>query len=494
MQMVVQRELLVASRRTGSYWARVLAGGFATLALLPHSSGIRNGRELFFTAIVLGFVACVFEGVRRAAGSIANEKEQGTLGLLLLTPLTGAELLRGKFAAIGISAFQTALAVVPILAASLLLGGISAGEFLRAMLGLGHALTLAIFLGLIASTKTSDAVKAMSRTWALLGVCAALLTAFGFASPPLRPINPMTPLVSISDREYRRAPLAFWISILLSQTFVWSALRTYGRRLVGDLRVEQEKAISAQSSLILDARGRPQLVPKPVILPGANPVASGPDPKVHAQDSPRWFKEDPIEWFTLRDMRMHSGRIGAFFITLVAAWISIALPPVGVVLAVVGVGTLIISLCITSARSMANLRQSGFLPLLITTPLGERGVLGGHRRGLRRMFFWPFVMTSLAIVIVIVRMDVPRGGEWLVVCYFVGGFFLLGWATPWIANVAALKSATPQRAVAWTIFFVLLLPRLFLFVMGDAVYFLAVGLLARRYVRRNFRRLVSEGI
>src|SRR4051794_27375056 len=104
MQMVVQRELRAAARRPGSYWARVWAGGFAMLALMEHTGSVVNGRSLFFTAVFLSCIVCVFEGVRRAAGSIVNEKNEGTLVLLLLTPLTGEELFRGKFAAIAISA------------------------------------------------------------------------------------------------------------------------------------------------------------------------------------------------------------------------------------------------------------------------------------------------------------------------------------------------------------------------------------------------------
>ena len=72
------------------------------------------------------------------------------------------------------------------------------------------------------------------------------------------------------------------------------------------------------------------------------------------------------------------------------------------------------------------------------------------------------------------------------------GIFFLAWMTPWFAAAAALRTKTPQRAVGWTIFFVLLVPRLFLCWIGDAVYFGLAGPFVRDYVLKNFRRLVGE--
>ena len=71
-------------------------------------------------------VADELEGVRQASTSIVEERVEGTLGLLLLTRVRGAELLLGKFAALAFFSMQTLLAVGPIVAMSLIVGGVSA--------------------------------------------------------------------------------------------------------------------------------------------------------------------------------------------------------------------------------------------------------------------------------------------------------------------------------------------------------------------------------
>src|SRR4051812_46792000 len=97
MQIALQRELLVGARRSGTYWARIFAGTLAAFALFQDASRNFAGRDMFFTALTIAFFACVFEGVRRGAGAVADEKNEGTLGLLFLTKLSGPQLMFGKY-------------------------------------------------------------------------------------------------------------------------------------------------------------------------------------------------------------------------------------------------------------------------------------------------------------------------------------------------------------------------------------------------------------
>lgn len=474
MQMVVERELRAAARRPGTFWMRVLAGGFAALALLQNTGNVRDGRNLFFTAVTLAFIACVFEGVRRASSSIATERTEGTLDLLFLTSLTGPELLRGKFAAIVISAFPTAVAVVPILAASLLLGGVSPGEFLRALLALAHALTLVITFGIVASARSPDGNAAMARTLIGIAFSAGILIFLAFSIPILRAINPMTPVVSISGGEYARAQWSFWISIGLWQSFGWLWLQTTGRRLVAHSQAEQEKAFREVAPVRMEEwRYTPGNV-----MPA------------RIKDSPRWFKENPIDWFTVRHMGMHEGRWGVLFISLFLGVLGVIAAPLGGVFSFFAIATLVLCLSVTSARSMARLKESGMLELLLTTPLGDRGILKGHRSGLNRVFLWPYVTWVLVMCTLVFREG--RGLDSFFFGYLIAGVCLAGWMTPWFGVAAALKTKTPQRAVGWTIFFVLLVPRLFFCWLGDAIYFAIVGLGVRSYVKTNFRSLIAE--
>jgi ABC-type transport system involved in cytochrome c biogenesis permease component len=370
MQMVVQRELQVAARRSGTYWARFIAGGIAAIAILQQTGGISNGRRLFFTAVTLAAIVTFYEGMRRATAAIAKEKREGTLGLLLLTPLTGPELMRGKFAAIALSTFQTGLAAVPVLAASLLFGGVSAGEFARAIIALAHGLSLVIVLGLAVSTNAKDE-ETPNAPIGFVVAAAGIFATLIWTIPRFRWINPMTPILEISDGEYGISPWGFWISIALWQAMGWLKLRAHGRALIEMVRAREEAAFTQRAPVRIenwkDKSGD--------FVPG------------RINDAPRWFDGNPMEWYTLRDVGMHVGRWGALIMTIAAAACVMIFPGAGQVVWFIGFGTLLISLCVTSARPIARLHEWGALELMITTPLGERGILEGHMSGLKNCFF-----------------------------------------------------------------------------------------------------------
>src|SRR4051812_29311473 len=110
MQMVVQRELRAASRRRVTYWGRFFAA-LAGIFVLSQGSQAVRGADLFGPTATVAGVLCILDAIRRAAATIAEEKASGTLGLLMLTPLSGQELLFGKFYSVLIEALPMALAV-----------------------------------------------------------------------------------------------------------------------------------------------------------------------------------------------------------------------------------------------------------------------------------------------------------------------------------------------------------------------------------------------
>ena len=473
-QMVALRELRVAARKPGNYWLRVAAGAFAALALLPHTGGISNGRNLFFSAVVLATIACVVEAARRASASIASEKNEGTLGLLLMTPLTGTGLFRGKFMAIVVSVLPMALAAVPVLAASLLLGGVSGGEFLRALVAIAHIVMLVIALGICISARQKNPDAGFIATLAMVVFAAGPLTGCANGIPDIRSVNPMTPLLAIPDGEFARTPIAFFLSIFLWQGFAWSLLQMQGARLTQTLNALQEETFRETAP----ARAENWQHKSRAFAPARLNYA------------PRWFKENPMEWFTMRHLDSHSNRWTAVFISVVMGIMGVLFHEMGRVFLIFALPVLGISLAIASARSMARLKESGALELLLTTPLSDRGILEGHRRGLRKVFMWPFLIW-VAVMIFLFRPFLDDAG-WLIPAYFGAGVILLAWATPWFGVAAALKTKTSARAAGATIFFTLVLPRLFMCYMGDAIYFAIAGPFVRNYVRKNFRRLVAE--
>src|SRR5438552_16331975 len=111
---------------------------------------------------------CLLSGVRATADCLSEEKREGTLGLLFLTDLKGYDVVLGKLAATSLNAFYGLIAIFPVLAIPLLLGGVSIGEFWRMTVVLANALFFSLAAGIFVSAMSRGARKAMAGTFLLI--------------------------------------------------------------------------------------------------------------------------------------------------------------------------------------------------------------------------------------------------------------------------------------------------------------------------------------
>lgn len=484
MQMVIQRELRAGSRRPITYWGRFFAAAAGVFALWQTAQTVKDGRQLFFVTAIVASTLCVLDAIRRAAASISEEKVEGTLGLLILTPLSGAELLFGKFFAVALASMPLALAVVPVFGVCVLLGGISAGEFVRLTLALAHALTISIFIGIFVSSNLRSSLSGMFLTVVMIGllcVMSAPLLAFGI-------INPLAPIATIPDLTYRASPRLFWISLSISQATVFGLLWLYGRRFAHRWRHDQEFEIPAYESST-PATAVPQTTFNAQLH--SSPFA------YRSLYSPRWFSGNPIEWLTLREMSMHSGDLVLIIGAIVCAIFSFT--PISLFYSFLFSAGLLIFMCIASSRTFAVARQSNSMELLITTPLGVEGMIKGHVAALQKIFFIPSVIMvatfTVYLAIGTIRNEIiyrrfnltsSAGFAW----YSLVGFALALLATPWIGMWMGLRCKTPARAALATITLVLILPRFGGCILIDPFYFVIAWAVARDRVYSDFHQLI----
>ena len=85
---------------------------------------------------------------------------QVSLGLLFLTDLKGYDIVLGKLAATSLNTFYGMLAIFPVLAISLLVGGVSGGEFWRMVLVSVNNLLFSLAVGIVCSAISRDERKA----------------------------------------------------------------------------------------------------------------------------------------------------------------------------------------------------------------------------------------------------------------------------------------------------------------------------------------------
>src|SRR6266566_1749588 len=126
---------------------------------------------------VLALLYCLAAGRRSTADCLSEEKREGTLGLLFLTKLKGHDVVLGKLVATSLNSFFCLLAIFPVLAVPLLMGGITNGEFWRMVLVLVNTFLLSLAIGVMASALSWDARRAMGTNFLLLLLIMAVLPA-----------------------------------------------------------------------------------------------------------------------------------------------------------------------------------------------------------------------------------------------------------------------------------------------------------------------------
>src|SRR5260221_10716681 len=176
---IAERELRVASRKRSTFWLRVIAAlvalvigcGFLAISMGAASVGLgptAMGKALFSVLTWLSFAAGTSAGFFFTSDCLSEEKREGTLGFLFLTDLRGYDVVAGKLLATSLRGLFALLALLPILAITLLMGGVTGAQFWKTALSLVNALFFSLSVGLFVSTISHDSQKAMAATFVLL--------------------------------------------------------------------------------------------------------------------------------------------------------------------------------------------------------------------------------------------------------------------------------------------------------------------------------------
>src|SRR5438552_5339389 len=236
---IVERELRLKARRPRTYGFRcgmVLAFAVISFGILAvdWSAGQNPtvmGQHLFWTLSGLAFACALMAGPVVTADCLCDEKREGTLGLLFLTDLKGHDVVLGKLAATSLRGFYGLLAVVPVLAVPLLMGGITNGEFWRMVLVLVDTFLLSLAIGMLGSALSRDFRRAMAANFALLLVFLGLLPACATVIAYLHPSHQLIPELFFScpayafylcsDARYGMKPTHFWWSVGMLHGLTW---------------------------------------------------------------------------------------------------------------------------------------------------------------------------------------------------------------------------------------------------------------------------------
>ena len=388
---IVARELRVAARKRSTFWLRVVAALVAVVigsgCLMLTKAGLFGtsslGSVLFGALTWISLVAALSAGLFFTSDCLSEEKREGTLGFLFLTDLRGYDVAGGKLLATSLRGFYALLAVLPILAVTLLMGGVAGAQFWKTSLALLNALFCSLAAGLFVSAISRDSQKALAATLFLL-----LLFIFGgpLGDAILAGIKKrgFSAVLSLSSPGYvfrtagywGRSP--YWIGLLLTQAVAWLL---FGLACALIPRTWQERAAtksagtkgSAYAWKYGGARRRMKLRRK-------------------------LMDRNPVLWLACRE---HWQSLGLWTITILAG-VGFALLtgfplPQGAWMAwsyIGGLGTLVLYLLVASqaCRFLVEARRSGLTELLLVAPLEEKQIVRGQWRALLRMFGLPILL------------------------------------------------------------------------------------------------------
>jgi len=455
----VGRELLGAARRRSTYWGRMISAGAALVVggwilLIPQLPPKELGMTLFIGLTVVASVYSLFVGLFRTADCLSEEKREGTLGLLFLTDLKGYDIVFGKLAATSLNAFYGVLALFPVMAIPLLLGGVTVGEFWRVVLVSVNTMFFSMALGIFSSSISRDERRAM--TFALVTVlfftvgCPFLAALCGrwthgeWGTFLLVPSPAYAAVMAFDAMKPGKGPFQYFgISVAMTHALSWLAL------LAASLIVPRTWQDREEST----RRGG-----------WFRRLWNGSD-RHRAQVRLRWLTLNPILWLAAR----HRGKVLSVWL-LIASGVGIWC--IGLLVAprwwkdeVAYVSTALLAHSILkfwvgseAARRFSLDRQSGALELILATPLPVGEIVRGQRMALERQFGGALVVVLLADVI-FMRASSGRQSEvvaaWMaLMIVLVADLVTLAWLGMW----HGLNSRHPNRAAAAALWRVLLLP------------------------------------
>jgi hypothetical protein len=388
---IVSRELRVAARKPGTFWVRVAAAATAVVIggaflLLNQVTGGRiasMGSELFMVLTWLCLAAGLSAGLFFTSDCLSEEKRAGTLGLLFLTDLRGYDVALGKLLATSLRGFYALLAVLPILAVTLLIGAITGEQYWKTSLGLVNALFFSLAAGMAVSAVSRDSQKALTATLLLL-----LLLALG---------GPVADMVTAGAKHRSIQPL--WS--LSSPGFVVPAASAWGGSVYWPALVVTHLISWAMLALAC------ALVPhtwqdnkrKGTFMTGSWAYAlryGGERRRLRLRR--KLLNLHPVAWLACRE-RWQSLGVWAMALLVVGGFVAVLIQAVGQEGWIFwnyfgGLFVLLLYLWAASqaVRFFVEARRSGLLELLLATPVSATQIVRGQLWALVRMFGLPVAM------------------------------------------------------------------------------------------------------
>jgi len=414
---VIARELRAESRSPFTYWLRVLGAAALLMAaaffILLHGFRADEGEKLFSQLHCALHLAIWVLVPLLTADCISRERREETLGLLFLTPLKALDIVVAKSLAHGLRAATLVLAVLPVIALPLLMGGVSWKQATASLFLNASALCLALSAGLLASSMSKTWIRALILSFGLATAfayvfCAGLGSLFSVAygrtpfpfyqdwlRSGLQLAMGINPGFFLSAYYYRNSFLTAPGMMSPAVMFQAALLASIGTLLISTIVLMWAAAIAA----VFTRRNWQQRPQNPFAIWLTNKFCT---PVVMLGVLRHWMKRkldrNPIGWL---EQRTWSGRlvIWSWFAVMISVYSLVLTNPVYLTRNLNGVHifmgwVLLLSMAVNASTSFRRERENGALELLLVSPLTEAQIISGRLRGI-----WGQFIPSMALLL-----------------------------------------------------------------------------------------------
>ena len=458
---LLTRELRAEARHHRLRRERFVAGLMTATVLMVFlfierwNAALKTFLSVAHLAGMLPFVLLVM-GLTAGANLLSAERREGTLPLLLLTHLTGRDIVIGKLVAALFARLSVFLAMVPVLVLPLIVAGFKTNEVCLITLGFLNVLFFALALGILASL-FSDGPQAASWALALLLPLLAYSSPFGLLLPggPVREwlgafqwLNPCDVLAHVPMAVAGVRPGAYWWSLFTSHAVAWGLIALAGVLLPSVCR--WRAGVNADHRANKPRRIWRRKTTKRSLVWRA-----------------RLLNRNAFHWLTSRE-RWQTTQV----------WLMVTLPLLGfgwlawfawavrglnitIVLVIAVAATWMVTLLVLvpaeASRRWVEDRNSGALELILCTSLSVEEMVRGQWLTLRRRFLPPLIAVEILSVILMMAGYVTYGfggmlepadrAEWLFM--WLAGLLLLPLclvALCWLAMRRSLFARTGGEA------------------------------------------------
>jgi ABC-type transport system involved in cytochrome c biogenesis permease component len=455
---ILRRELAVAARRTATYRQRVIFAGLAVATLMVFFAFLQTtrftGANIFHIISWGGFILCALEGLRATADSIAFERREGTLGLLLLTDLNGREVVIGKLAAATVQTLTTVVAMLPTFTLPVLLGGVTAGECWRVMLAFVAMLFFTLTAGTLVSSFVTNPLTAFITTAMLVMAMTLPPIALTYLPGTVSPQNfvwlggPVEMFLNVPDSSFSVNPAIFWRSTIVCGSLCAAMFVAACFLLERFPNLEVKHTESWWQRWLRPRVGRAES------WGGAT-----------SRTSPAaWLAERTLPGQRVLWILIGVGAVTCFLVGCFAGRRAVSI----ILICEVFFGYLIkLWLAAVAPQSINSSRRSGALELLLCTPMSPPDLVRGQVDALYGYFIGPALVTAIGFTIAgITGIGVgqnfgkmsPDSSPLIFGIVWLISFLLDMHALAYMGLWFGLTNARLDRAIAKTVFTVLILP------------------------------------